>query len=258
MTPFGKSTVKRPGIAVKTDPELWAEAKRKACEDAKLCKHSARKMQWATKYYKKEGGKYEGPKRRDNKLATWSRQDWTTSSGAKSEGRRRYLPKEAWDALTPDQIRRTNEAKAKGFRKGRQWVKQPKDVAEVAARVRHSKTFRSGNEKPTDYPWLSYAAAHQYEEEAENNNVSKVARGKGGFMRMYEKYGEELPERRTGSERIPSETWRTKRFGFIQRFLPTYEKKRSRRLWLAFRMWAYQPPGEIPPSEDVESHTRPR
>ena len=56
-------------VAVKKNPKLWAEAKERACSEGKMCKHSARKMQWATRYYKEHGGTYEGSKSRDNKLS---------------------------------------------------------------------------------------------------------------------------------------------------------------------------------------------
>ena len=43
-------------IAVKNNPKLWKRSVREACAEARLCKHSARKMQWATKRYKSLGG----------------------------------------------------------------------------------------------------------------------------------------------------------------------------------------------------------
>lgn len=126
------------GIARKSNPTLWAEAKRRACSDAKLCDHSARKMQWATRHYKARGGKYasRGSRRTDTRLAHWTRQKWRTHSGRPSKGRRRYLPAAAWDHLTPDQIRRTNAAKRSGHARGRQYVAQPADVRRASRRFR--------------------------------------------------------------------------------------------------------------------------
>ena len=57
-----KSKRKTSGIAKKANPRLWEKAKKKACTQGKLCKHSARKMQWATNWYKRNGGKYIGKK----------------------------------------------------------------------------------------------------------------------------------------------------------------------------------------------------
>lgn len=122
--------------AIRTDPKLWESSKKRACTVAKMCKHSARKMQWAVHDYKRRGGGYKGPKRVSNKLARWTKQRWRTHSGKPSEGVRRYLPDAAWSKLSPDQIRRTNASKRRGFRKGKQWVKQPSDVAKVASGVR--------------------------------------------------------------------------------------------------------------------------
>lgn len=126
-------------IAVKNNPLLWEHAKEMACRSGGLCLHSARKMQWATRFYKAHGGTYAGAKAANNRLARWSGEKWRTSSGEKSEGKRRYLPGEAWRRLTPAQIKRTNAAKARGKRAGKQFVRQPADVARVAARVRMSK-----------------------------------------------------------------------------------------------------------------------
>lgn len=69
-------------------------------------------------------------------LRKWTRQRWTTSDGSKSEGKKRYLPAAAWAALTPAQRAATNRAKAKGNKKGKQFVKQPKKIAELVRRFR--------------------------------------------------------------------------------------------------------------------------
>jgi len=121
--------------AQKLNPKLWEEAKRAACKASKrLCPHSARKMQWATRYYKEHGGTYAGKKSKRNSLARWTKQKWRTHSGKPSDGKRRYLPAKAWRALSPSQIRRTDEAKRRGKS---QWVPQPADVR------RKTRKFRS-------------------------------------------------------------------------------------------------------------------
>ena len=121
--------------SVKTNPTLWEKAKREACRASKrLCPHSARKMQWAVRYYKRHGGKYSGPKNpKLNSLSKWTRQKWRTHSGKPSDGKRRYLPSKAWRALSPSQIRRTNDAKRRGKS---QWVSQPKDVRRKVRKYR--------------------------------------------------------------------------------------------------------------------------
>jgi len=121
--------------ANKTKPALWARAKAQA--KAKMGgKHSARAMQLATKIYKKAGGGYRGSKSSSNKLSKWGKQKWQTSSGKKSEGKRRYLPKKAWKALTAKEKSATNAAKARGNKKGKQFVKQPRSIAAKTKRFR--------------------------------------------------------------------------------------------------------------------------
>jgi hypothetical protein len=63
-------------------------------------------------------------------LKKWSDQKWRTSDGKPSKGKKRYLPDAAWDALSPGEKAATNRAKAAGNKKGKQFVKQPKKVAE--------------------------------------------------------------------------------------------------------------------------------
>ena len=128
-----------PAVAKKLDPALWQQSKRRACTHAKLCLHSARKMQWAVRDYKRRGGRYASRSRsRSNRLARWSRQKWRTHDGTPSRGKKRYLPDAAWRTLSPDQIRRTNRAKARGHSKGKQWVRQPTDVARATRRARQA------------------------------------------------------------------------------------------------------------------------
>lgn len=69
-------------------------------------------------------------------LRKWTRQNWRTSSGKKSEGKRRYLPDAAWRALSASEKAATNKAKAEGNKKGKQHVKQPKKIADKVAKFR--------------------------------------------------------------------------------------------------------------------------
>jgi hypothetical protein len=122
-------------VAKKSNPALWEKAKAQA--KARMGgKHSARAMQLAVSIYKKAGGKYKGAKSSSNKLAKWTKQDWTTSSGKPSEGKRRYLPKKAWSALSSSEKAATNKAKASGNAKGKQFVAQPKSIAKKVKRFR--------------------------------------------------------------------------------------------------------------------------
>jgi hypothetical protein len=62
-------------------------------------------------------------------LKDWSSQKWRTSDGKPSKGKKRYLPDAAWNALSPAEKAATNRAKAKGNAAGKQFVKQPKNIA---------------------------------------------------------------------------------------------------------------------------------
>ena len=69
-------------------------------------------------------------------LKDWSKQKWRTSSGKPSQGKRRYLPDAAWKSLTPAEKASTNKAKAKGNKKGKQFVAQPKRIAKKTKKYR--------------------------------------------------------------------------------------------------------------------------
>jgi len=69
-------------------------------------------------------------------LKSWGDQKWRTSDGKPSKGKKRYLPDAAWNALSPAEKAATNRAKAKGNKAGKQFVKQPKKIAEKTRRYR--------------------------------------------------------------------------------------------------------------------------
>ena len=123
--------------ANKTNPELWEKAKAQA--KAKMGgKHSARAMQLAGKIYKDRGGSYTGPKTKAQKSMTkWTKEEWGTKSG-KPSGKtgERYLPKKARESLTPAEYAATTRAKREGTKAGKQFVRQPKNIAAKTARFR--------------------------------------------------------------------------------------------------------------------------
>lgn len=69
-------------------------------------------------------------------LKRWTEQEWTTSDGSPSEGKKRYLPKKAWRALSAGEKAATNRAKAEGNAQGKQFVKQPDKIAKKVAKYR--------------------------------------------------------------------------------------------------------------------------
>lgn len=123
-----------------TKPELRERLKNKIMAGGKggdPGEWSARKAQLLAAEYKERGGGYSGGKTSAQKsLSTWTDQKWRTSDGSPSEGKKRYLPDKAWDKLTPAEKAATNRAKSEGNAKGKQFVPQPKKIAEKAATVR--------------------------------------------------------------------------------------------------------------------------
>lgn len=77
------------------------------------------------------------PKKESQKsLDKWTDQKWRTSDGKPSKGKKRYLPDKAWDELSPSEKASTNRAKAEGNAKGKQFVKQPKSIADKTKKHR--------------------------------------------------------------------------------------------------------------------------
>ena len=77
-------------------------------------------------------------KKSQKSLKSWTKQKWRTSDGKKSKGKKRYLPDAAWKSLTPAEKAATNRAKAKGNKKGKQFVKQPKNIAKKVRKYRRT------------------------------------------------------------------------------------------------------------------------
>lgn len=75
-------------------------------------------------------------KKSQKSLKKWTEQEWATSDGKPSKGKKRYLPKKAWQELTPGEKAATNKAKAKGNAKGDQFVPQPKKIAKKTSKHR--------------------------------------------------------------------------------------------------------------------------
>jgi hypothetical protein len=125
--------------ATKTNPGLWKRivANVKAgTKGGDAGEWSARKAQLAVGLYKKSGGRYSGAKSANNALAKWTKQKWMTSSGKPSDGKRRYLPKKAWSSLSESEKQQTNQAKAQGNQQGKQFVSQPKKIAQKVKKFR--------------------------------------------------------------------------------------------------------------------------
>ena len=70
-------------------------------------------------------------------LKKWTKQKWRPKSGKKSSKTgERYLPEAAIKALSPQEYAATTRAKRKGTKKGKQFVKQPKNIAKKTRKYR--------------------------------------------------------------------------------------------------------------------------
>jgi hypothetical protein len=122
--------------AVKSNPEKWkriVSQVKASGKGGRPGQWSARKAQLATQKYKSSGGGYKGPKKADNSLSRWSKEDWGTRSGKPStQGSEatgeRYLPRRAREKLTASEYAATTRAKREGMRQGKQYVPQPESI----------------------------------------------------------------------------------------------------------------------------------
>ena len=70
-------------------------------------------------------------------LRKWTKQKWRTKSGKpSSKTGERYLPTAAIKALSPQEYAATTRAKRKGTKQGKQFVKQPKNIAKKTRKYR--------------------------------------------------------------------------------------------------------------------------
>ena len=127
-----KSPPKPSDASIYTDPGLREQLKREIMagdKGGKPGQWSARKAQLLAREYETAGGGYKkGAKKgaTQKSLVKWTEEEWTTASGGKAihdDGTvERYLPKEAWDKLTPAEKRATNRRKQAASKKGEQFV----------------------------------------------------------------------------------------------------------------------------------------
>ena len=102
---------------------------------------SARKAQLLATEYKKEGGGYKegGPSEGQKHLKEWTEEKWQTADGKPAiQGKTtsRYLPKKAWDKLSPTEKKATDEKKKTASKTGKQFVAN----TEPAKKARKSAT----------------------------------------------------------------------------------------------------------------------
>ena len=82
------------------------------------------------------------PKKESQKsLDSWTKEQWGTKSGKNStQGKKatgeRYLPKKARESLSDQEYARSTAKKRAAIRTGKQFSKQPEDVAKKTAKYR--------------------------------------------------------------------------------------------------------------------------
>ena len=78
-------------------------------------------------------------KKSQRSLKAWTEQKWRTKSGKpSSKTGERYLPDKAIKSLSPQEYAATTKAKREGMAKGKQFVKQPKSVAQKVRKYRRT------------------------------------------------------------------------------------------------------------------------
>ena len=76
-------------------------------------------------------------KKPQQSLKAWGDQKWRTKSGKKSSDTgERYLPESAIKSLSPSEYAATTKAKRAGKAAGKQFVAQPKKIAQKTAKYR--------------------------------------------------------------------------------------------------------------------------
>lgn len=102
---------------------------------------SARKAQLAVKKYREMGGGYLGRRSKRNSLVRWTSQKWRTKSGrpsivGKNASGERYLPEKAIKKLSSKEYAETTRKKRRSIKRGKQYSKQPKKIAEKVSKMR--------------------------------------------------------------------------------------------------------------------------
>lgn len=171
------------------DPGLWQQAKEEALRRAGG-RHSARAMQTAGVLYRAAGGRYRGPPTAAQRsLAKWTYEGWTTATGERAcrqtaRGTRcdRYLPRAAWQDLTPAQALATRRAK---LRAASQYV--PNTPAARAAGRRARTAPRPNPGRPLHAqlaelrPQMAAAAQAVYDDWGQNDDGFDEEFGEGGI-----------------------------------------------------------------------------
>lgn len=127
-----------------TKPALRERIKRSIMASSKGGKPgewSARKAQMVAAEYKKAGGGYAAGAQTvaQKSLRKWTREEWTTSDrkpAIRDSGTVRYLPKAAWEKLSPAEKAATNRKKREASKSGAQFVPNTEKAAKAGKKAR--------------------------------------------------------------------------------------------------------------------------
>lgn len=132
---------------VYTDPELRERLRQEVLagdKGGRPGQWSARKAQLLALAYKRAGGGYTTDKAHEpaaaRHLDEWTAEEWQTRTGSQRarEGGEtaRYLPRAAWERLSPEEAEETDRRKREASRRGRQFVANSPAAAEAGRQVR--------------------------------------------------------------------------------------------------------------------------
>ena len=132
-----------------TEPELREKLKaqlKASDKGGRKGQWSARKSQLLAAEYKKQGGSFKrGKGESQRSLEKWTEEKWQTKGGKArarhGETTERYLPKKAWEKLSPEERAKTDRRKRVASRKGKQFVAN----TPAAKRARRSATSKAGS-----------------------------------------------------------------------------------------------------------------
>jgi hypothetical protein len=195
-----------------TDPELRERLKKEITDGdrgGRPGQWSARKAQLLASEYKKAGGGYTTDKEHESEgaqhLDQWTAEDWQTKDGdtrARSKGEtKRYLPKEAWDKLSPEEREATDRKKREGSRKGDQFVGNTDEARQAGAEARHDNDKSDGQKSDCqktggDEPFPGYDDANA------KDIVRKLGDLDDATLRAVERYEKKHSERKTVLEKV--------------------------------------------------------
>lgn len=152
-----------------THPEMREEIKEEIKQSDKggnPGQWSARKSQLLTQEYEKRGGGYKGAQDEDQKnLQQWTEEEWQTQDGeAQARGDEetaRYLPKKAWENMSEEEKRASEQRKREGSRRGQQYVENTEEAKQARRQARQ------------DFPLNDYASLSVEEVTSKVRGLSK-------------------------------------------------------------------------------------